>query len=122
MVSIMVFSVMNKYSNNRRNLTNLLLSIYPGSVVYEHEKPAEVISCLREHTVDAAIWELTGNDSQDLSYLNTIKTQNQGTKFLICAEDDALLDEAMWNGASMYLIKPVMPEQIQAALDTNKKA
>ena len=42
--------------------------------------------------------------------------------FLICAEDDTLLDDAMWNGASMYFIKPLLPEQIQAALGTKQKA
>ena len=119
---MVVFSVVNKDSKNRRNLTELLLSIYPGCVVYELEEPMDVLSCLRAHTVDAVIWELTGNDSQNLSYLNIIRTQHHGTLFLICADDDTLLDEAMWNGASMYFIKPLLPEQIQTALGTKKEA
>ena len=118
----MMFSVVNKDPNNRRNLTALLLSIYPGSVVYELEEVENVISCLREHTLDVVVWELTGNDSQNLSHLNTIRTQHQKTLFLICADDDTLLDEAMWNGASMYFIKPLLPEHLQTALGAKQKA
>ena len=121
-VSTMIFSVVNKDSKIRRNLTDLLLPIYRGCTIYELEEPMDVVSYLREHTVDAVIWELTGNDSQDLSYLNIIRTQHQGTRILICADDDTLLDEAMWNGASMYFINPLLPEQIVAALGTKKKA
>lgn len=118
---MMVFSVVNKDSTSRRNLTALLLSLYPGCVVYELEALIDVKSCLREHTVDAVFWELTGNDSLELSHLNTIRTQHQRTQYLICADDDTLLEEAMWNGASMYFIKPVLPEQIAAVLGTNEK-
>lgn len=118
----MVFSVVNKDSRSRRKLTDLLLSIYPGCVVYELEELTGLMSCLRKHTVDAVIWELTGNNLQDLSHLNNITAQHQGTLYLICADDDTMLDEAMWNGASMYFIKPLLPEQIVAALGTRKKA
>jgi AmiR/NasT family two-component response regulator len=71
--------------------------------------------------VDAVIWDLSENPAQDLSPLNMITEQHQGTLFLICAKDDTLLDEAMWNGASMYFVKPLLPEQLQTALDTIKK-
>ena len=117
----MLFSVVNRDSKGRRNLTNLLLSLYPGCVVYELEEPGDILSCLREHTVDAVFWELTGNDSQDMGLLNVIRTQHQGTLLGICANDDTLLDEAMWNGASMFFIKPLLPEQITTALGTLKK-
>ena len=117
----MVFSVVNRNKKNRRSLTDLLLSTYPGCVVYELNEPADVVSCLRAHTADAVIWDLEKNDSQDLKHLNTVASQYQRTLFLICADDDTLLEEAMWNGASMYFIKPVLPEQIAAVLETNKR-
>lgn len=117
----MVFSVVNKDSKNRRTLTQLLLSLYPGCVVHELEEYKDVVSCLREHTVDVVFWELTGNDSQDIGRLNRIRTQHQGTLFGICANDDSLLDDAMWNGANMYFVKPLLPEQITTALGTLKK-
>lgn len=120
-VNAMKFSVVNKEPKNRRTLTKLLLSVYPGCVVYELEDAADVVSCLRDHTVDAVIWELSEKDSQSLIHLNKIRKQYQQTLFLICADDDSLLDEAMWNGASMYLMTPLLPEQLQAALGTNKK-
>ena len=116
-----MFSVVNRDSKNRRNLTNLLLSTYPGCIVYEMEKPADVVPCLRDHIMDAVIWELTEHDSQDLEHLNMIKAQQEGTLILICAEDDTFLDDAMWNGASMYFMKPMLPEQIVTALGTNMK-
>ena len=118
----MLFSVVNRDSTGRRNLTNLLLSLYPGCIVYELEAPEDIVPCLRKHNVDAVFWELTENHSQDLSHLNMIKTRHPKMNFLICAEDDTLLDDAMWNGASMYFIKPLLPEQIQAALGTKQKA
>ena len=118
----MIFSVVNKDSQKRRNLTELLLSTYPGCVVYELEELTDVVSCLREHTVDAVVWELAGDQSQELSHLDRIKAQYEGTAFLICADDDSLLDEAMWNGASMYFTKPLLSEQLKAALGSVMKA
>lgn len=118
---MMVFSVVNKDSKNRRTLTQLLLSLYPGCIVYELEECKDVLSCLREHTIDVVLWEFSGNDSQDMGLLNVIRTQHQGTLLGICANDDTLLDEAMWNGASMFFIKPLLPEQITTALGTLKK-
>lgn len=117
----MVFSVINKDSKSRRNLTDLLLSMYPGSVVHELKEILNVISCLREHRIDAVIWDLSENPAQDLSPLNMITQLHQGTLFFICAEDDTLLDEAMWNGASMYFVKPLLPEQLRTALEAIKK-
>ena len=116
----MIFSVVNKFSKNRRNLTSLLLTSYPGCVVYELEEIMDVVSCLREHTLDAVIWELTERDSQNLSHLNKIRMQHPGILFLTCADDDTLLEEAMWNGASMYLIKPLLPEQIRTAVESGR--
>ena len=118
----MIFSVVNKDSKNRRNLTDLLLSTYPGCVIYELEEPMDIAPCLRAHSVDAVIWELTGSDSQDLRHLDRLRTQHQGALLLICADDDTLLEEAMWHGASMYFINPLLPEQIQTVLGTQKKA
>lgn len=120
-MNTMVFSVVNKDSKRRRNMTDLLLSLYPGCVVYELEAFIDLVSCLREHAVDAVLWELTESDSLELNCLNSLRTQYQGTNYLVCADDDTLLDEAMWNGASMYFINPVLPEQIVAALGTTKK-
>lgn len=118
----MLFSVVSRDSKGRRNITNLMLSLYPGCVVYELEEPVDIAPCLREHALDAVFWELTRNDSQDLSYLNMIRTQHPDMFLLVCSEDDTLLDEAMWNGANMYCIKPLLPEQIQTALGTKRKA
>lgn len=118
----MLFSVVNRDPRSRRILTNFLLSLYPGCIVYELEELTDVVSCLREHAVEAVIWELTENDSQDLSHLHMIRTYHPEILFLVCAEDDTLLDEAMWNGASMYFVKPLLPEQIVAAMETRKKA
>ena len=108
--------MINKESKNRRKLTALLLSVCPGCVVYELEEPRDVLSCLLEHTVDAVFWDLAEEGSQDLGYLNRIREQDQSTLIFICAEDDALLEDAMWNGASMYFVKPLLPDQIAASL------
>lgn len=118
----MIFTVVNQDPKNRRNLTELLLNTYPGCVVYELQKVADVAPCLREHAVDAVLWELAESESQDLRHLHSMRAQHEGTHFLICADDDTFLEEAMWNGASMYFIKPLLPQQIAAALGTLQKA
>lgn len=118
----MLFSVVNRDPRRRRILTNSLLSLYPGCIVYELEELLDLVFCLREHAVEAVIWELADNDSQDLSHLHRIRVQHPEILFLVCAEDDTLLDEAMWNGASKYFINPLLPEQIAEAMDTRKKA
>ena len=121
-VSIMLFSVVNGDPIRRRSLTDLLLSLYPGSIIYELSESADVVSRLCKHAVDAVIWELTDNDPRELYHLDLLRKQHKDALILLCAEDDSLLDEAMWNGASMYFIKPLLPEQIAAALGAVRKA
>ena len=61
-------------------MTVLQLSQYPSYVVYEWEEPMDLASCLRNHTVNVVIVELTENDSHDLTYLNINRAEHQATE------------------------------------------
>lgn len=117
----MIFAAVHKNAEERRNLTALLLSLYPGCIIYEFAEPMDVLYCMRTHNLDFVFLMLSGYNPQDMYILSQIRKESPGLPVVICAEDDSIMEEAMWNGASNYLIKPLQPEQIRSALLRQEK-
>lgn len=112
----MIFAVINSCPEERRHLTDLLLSLYPGSIIYEFAQASELLPYMRTHSLEAVFMELTTEKSADIEALDKIRNLKPGLPVMIFAEDDSMLEEAMWNGATNYCIKPVFPELIQGFL------
>lgn len=117
----MIFAAVHKKPAERRKLTDLLLSLYPGCIIYEFAEPVDVLFCMRTHNLDFVFLMLSENNPQDMFIVSQIRKENGRLPLLICAEDDSLLEEAMWNGASNYFVQPLQPEQIRSALNRHEK-
>lgn len=118
---LLIFAAVHKNAEERRKLTALLLSLYPGCIIYEYAQPVDVLVCMRNHRLDAVFLILSGKSAEDMCVLTQIRKKDPNIPVLICAEDDALLEEAMWNGASNYFVTPLQPEQIRTALVWHEK-
>lgn len=113
----MNFGIVNENPAELRKLTAMLISEFPGLVVYEFTSPADIIEHLKSHRLNAVFLDSQINGSGALGLLKMIRDINARLPVMICAEDDSLLDDAMWIGASAYLIKPLDPKEIKEALE-----
>ena len=93
-----------------RKLTDLLLTVYPGGIIYEFSDFEEAVVCMHTRKLDAVFLEM--ND-HNLEPLCQIRQQNLSVPVYAWADNDSLLEEAMWNGASGFLVNPILPEQLQ---------
>lgn len=114
------FAAVNEDSRQLRMLTDMLLELYPGGVIYEFSNPTDVLACIRTHRLNAVFLELAEANAQGMHLLSQIRKLDVHVPVIISAEDDGLLEEAMWNGASCYFVKPVMPEQLLAAVEQER--
>lgn len=109
MKSVVVAAVYNNPIECRK-LTDLLLTVYPGGVIYEFADFEEAMFCMQTHKLDAIFLEL--ND-RNLEPLCQIRQHSLSVPVIAWADNDSLLEEAMWNGASSFLVNPMLPEQLQ---------
>ena len=93
-----------------RKLTDLLLTVHPGGIIYEFADFKEAMFCMQTHKLDAVFLEM--ND-QNLEPLCQIRQQSVSVPVIAWADNDSLLEEAMWNGASGFLVNPILPEQLR---------
>lgn len=113
----MNFGVVNENSTELRKMTDTLLSLYPGGVVYEYTKPNEILIQIRSGILNAVFLELKAKNTQGPELVRKIRSINANIPVVVSAEDDSLLEETMWNGASSFFVKPLLPEQIKSALN-----
>lgn len=97
-----------------RQLTQLLLTTFPGCIVYECVDPRDVARYLRTHTVDLVFLDMKLTQIDGITLLNQVRQINGKIPVVVSAEDDDYLDEAMWSGADEYLVRPLTAGQLHA--------
>lgn len=117
----LIFAAAHQNAEERRKLTDLLLKLFPGGIIYEFADSVDILSCIRNHKLDAIFLMSSEKSTQDMQILIQIRKKDPNIPVLFCAADDSLLEEAMWNGASNYFILPLQPEQIWSALSLREK-
>lgn len=110
----MVILAVNENPAELRKLTKLLLSVLPGCIVYEYVNPRDALRCLRTHEVELVFLDLPG--ASGLPVLQELRRQCSHVPIITCAWDDAQLEDAMWNGATGYLVYPLTPGQLRETL------
>ena len=109
----MTFVVTDDNRDRMSDFTKLLASNFPGSVLYLYTDPMEVISCLRDHQVDAVFIEAAMEEMEGARVLFELRERNQSLPAFILADSDEYEDAAMLNDATGYLIRPISAEDLR---------
>ena len=103
----MTFVVTDDNRDRMNDFTKLLLSTFPGSILYLYTKPKDVMLCLRDHQVDAIFIEASIKEMENAQFLFELRERNNELPAFILADNDEFKDNAIQNNADGYLIRPV---------------
>lgn len=104
----------------RLGLRSMLEELYPGRLHFiEARNGREMLQALEEHRPDLAFVDIKMPELDGLSALEKAQEANYHTKFLILTgyADFSFAQAAIKAGVSDYLLKPVSPTDLKAAVD-----
>ncbi len=112
----MTFAVTDDNPDRMNEFIQLLLSNFPGSILYLYRNPMEMVGCLRDHQVDAVFIEAVMKETEGSRLLFELREWNPDLPAFILADNDEYEDDAIWNDATDYLIRPISGEKLQDAV------
>lgn len=116
----MINLVVADHDRDRRNeFSQKLLSMFPGSVLYLYGDSMGVMGCLRDHQVDAVFIEATLEEMEGVQLLIELRERYPELPVFLLADNDAYEDDAIWNDATGYLIRPISEEELKNTMQQN---
>jgi DNA-binding NtrC family response regulator len=87
--------------------------------VLEARSPSQALSLLEREKIDIVFLDIEAMPAQEMDLVHYIKTRSPHSEIVILATMNDLdaATKALRNGASFYLMKPVRPADIKAAVD-----
>ena len=73
----------------------------------------EMIGCLREHQVDAVFIEAVMGENAGIQFLFELRERYPDIPAFILADSDEYEDDALWNDAIGYLIRPISEDDLR---------
>lgn len=99
-------------------LTKQLVSVFPGSTVYQHANPLHVPRDILHNRVTAAFLEAEMDEVSGIDLMRMICAQKPDVPFFILAQTENFRDAAMAAGAAGYLIHPVGDPELRDAIES----
>jgi DNA-binding NtrC family response regulator len=90
-----------------------------GFHVIEARSPSQALSLLEREKIDIVFLDIEAMPAQEMDLVHYIKTRSPHSEIVILATMNDLdaATKALRNGASFYLMKPVRPADMKAAVD-----
>jgi DNA-binding NtrC family response regulator len=90
-----------------------------GFHVREARSPSQALSLLEREKIDIVFLDIEAMPAQEMDLVHYIKTRSPHSEIVILATMNDLdaATKALRNGASFYLMKPVRPADMKAAVD-----
>lgn len=112
----MIFVTANSCRSQLEGLTQLLVSLFPGSTIYQHTDLCRVPhDALRNH-VDAVFLEAGIGKTDSLDFIQMLHRQKASLPVFIIASTEDLRQKAEAAGAYDYLVQPITAQQLKEAL------
>ena len=87
-------------------LTQLLLSTFPGSTIYQHTELCRVPHDVLTHKVDAVLLDAKLDKSNGLDFVRMLRKQKINAPVFITAKAENFREAAMDAGADGYFVLP----------------
>ncbi len=115
----MIFVTADSCRPQLERLTQMLVSAFPGSTIYQHTDLFRVIHDIRNNKVDAVFLKAETEQTDGLDFLKMLRRQKPDVPVFIIAKTEDLCEEAEAAGANGCF---VMPEGEQQLLDAIRLA
>ena len=110
--------------DNRRvqldRLTKVLISAFPGSIIYQHLDLHRVPHDVMHNKVDAVFLEAEMEDKNGLALIQMLRRQKPNLPVFIISETDLFREKAVAAGANGYFVLPDNEQQLLDAIRLTK--
>ena len=119
-VKSVVFVTADSCRSHLEGLTRLLVSVFPGSTIYQHTDLCRVPHDVLNHHVDAVFLEAGMDQINGLSFVQMLHRQKSNLPVFIISKTRDLCEEAKEAGASGCFILPGCEQQLLDAIRLTK--
>ena len=116
----MIFVTADSCRAQLEGLTQLLVSVFPGSTVYQHTDLCRVPHDVLNHKVDAVFLEIEPDKTNGLAFVHMLRRQKSDLPVFILSQTEDLRNEAAKAGANDYFVQPVTEQQLRKAIRSAK--
>ena len=116
----MIFVTADSCRSQLERLTQLLVSAFPGSTVYQHTDLCRVAHDVLNHKVDAIFLETEVDESNSLDFVRMLRRQKKSLPVFIISQTEDLREEAAKVGVNDYFVQPVTEQQLRDAIQSVK--
>ena len=116
----MTFVTADSCRTHLERLTQLLVSAFPGSTVYQHTDLCRVSHDILNNKVDAVFLETEVDESNSLDFVRMLRRQKKSLPVFIISQAENLRKEAAEAGVNDYFVQPVTEQQLRDAIQSVK--
>ena len=116
----MIFVTADSCRTQLERLTQLLVSAFPGSTVYQHTDLCRVPHDILNNKVDAVFLETEVDESNSLDFVRMLRRQKKSLPVFIISQTEDLREEAAKGGVNDYFVQPVTEQQLRDAIQSVK--
>lgn len=113
----MVFVTAGSCRPQLESLTQLLVSAFQGSTIYQHADPFRLLHDVMNHKVDAVFLGLAEKDTtNNLAFVQMLHRQKPDIPVFIVSDTEDLCEEVSAVGANGYFVWPVGEQKLWDAM------
>ena len=116
----MIFVTADSCRSQLERLTQLLVSAFPGSTIYQHIDLCRVPHDVLNNKVDAVFLEAEIDKTNGLNFVQMLRRQKSDLPVFIISQTEDLRAEAAEAGANDYFVQPVTEQQLRNAIRSVK--
>ena len=116
----MIFVTADSCRTQLERLTQLLVSAFPGSTVYQHTDLCRVLHDILNNKVNAVFLETEVDESNSLDFVRMLRRQKKSLPVFIISQTEDLREEAAKVGVNDYFVQPVTEQQLRDAIQSVK--
>ena len=116
----MIFVTADSCRSQLERLTQLLVSTFPGSTIYQHTDLGRVSQDALRHNVDAVFLKAEMLKTNELDFVQMLRRQKSNLPVFIISQTEYLRKETAETGANDYLVHPVTKQQLMDAIRSVK--
>ena len=119
-VKSLIFVTADSCRSQLEGLTQLLISVFPGSTIYQHTDLCRVPHDVLNNNVDAVFLEAEMDKTNGLDFVQMLRRQKSNLPVFIISQTEDLREEAAGAGANDYFVQPVTEQQLREAIRSVK--
>ena len=116
----MIFVTADSCRSQLEGLTQLLVSAFPGSTIYQHTDLCRVPHDVLNNKVDAVFLETEKDKTTGLNFVKMLHRQKSDLPVFIISQTEDLREEAAKVGVNDYFVQPVTEQQLRDAIQSVK--